>query len=328
MKAIAPKIGTLLVGLLLASAAMAADPYPSKPITMMVPYPAGGLSDTLGRLVSANMAKHLGQPVVVENLSGMSGAIGAQKVLDAPGDGYHLFQASPNEVILSPLANEPVKFKSEDFRMVQLLGTFPIVLLARNDLPANTADEVVTLARKVSKERPLTYGSVGVGSFYHLMGAYLGATTNAKMTHMPYQGIAPLLKDMGEGKVDIAMLPYSKQYQALVEKGSLKIIGTLANTRPKSLANLPTVNEGKLLNNFGFSIWTGYMVKKDTPDRVVEQLNKAISATLADPAVRKQLEDQSMIVASPMTQVEGNRQYARETTIFRAIAQFVKLPRQ
>lgn len=328
MKAITQKIGALFAGLLLASAAMAADAFPSRPVTMMVPYPAGGLSDTIGRLISSHLSKQLGQPVQVENLGGMSGAIAAQKVLDAPGDGYYLFQASPNEVILSPLANSAVRFKSENFRMVQLIGLSPMVLIARKDLPASSADEVVTLARKVSRERPLTYGSVGTGSFYHLMGAFLGETIHANLVHTPYKGIAPLLQDMGDGKVDIAMLPYSKQYQALVEKGRMKIIGTLSGIRPEPLKNLPTVNEGKLLKNFGFSIWTGYMVRKDTPDSVVERLNKAISAALAEPAVRAQLEAQSMMVAAPMTLAEGNKQYVMETSIFRAIAQFVNMQPQ
>ena len=107
----------LLAGMLFAGVAAAADPFPAKLVTMMVPYPAGGLSDVIARVVNTPLATRLGKPVVVENLGGASGAIGAQKVLGAPADGYYLFQGSPNELILSPLANAAVKFKSEDFRL-------------------------------------------------------------------------------------------------------------------------------------------------------------------------------------------------------------------
>ncbi|MGH8804939.1 MAG: tripartite tricarboxylate transporter substrate-binding protein, partial [Polaromonas sp.] len=119
-------IGSLLASLLLAGAAVAADPFPSKPVMLMVPYPAGGLSDVIARTVNTALARQLGQPVLVENLGGVSGAIAAQKVLSAPSDGYYIFQGSPNELILSPLANAAVKFKSEDFRLVQMIAVAPM----------------------------------------------------------------------------------------------------------------------------------------------------------------------------------------------------------
>ena len=112
---------TLLFSALAASVALA-QTFPAKQVNLMVPYPAGGLSDTIARMVNNPLSKQLGQPVLVENLGGVSGAIGAQKVLSANSDGYYLFQGSPNELILSPLANAAVKFKSEDFRLVQMIG--------------------------------------------------------------------------------------------------------------------------------------------------------------------------------------------------------------
>lgn len=324
------KIATLLVGLLLAGAALAADPYPSKPVMLMVPYPAGGLSDVIARLVSTPLAKQLGQPALVENVGGVSGAIAAQKVLSSPADGYYLFQGSPNELILSPLANSAVKFKSEDFRLVQMIGVSPMVLIARKELPANTIDEFITLARSVAKDKPLTYGSVGIGSFYHVLGEHLAQTIGASMTHVPYKGGAPLTQDLGGGQVDFAILPVAQQQLAMAEQGRLKIIGTIGNTRPDlpALKNVPTVNEGKLLKNFNFSIWTGYFVKKDTPEEVVQRLNKALNAVLSDTAVRAQLQAQNTLVAQSMTSAEAGKVYETETARFRAIAKSINLQPQ
>ena len=120
-----------------------AQAFPAKPVSLVVPYPAGGLSDVIARSVNTTLGKHLGQPVMVENLGGASGAIAAQKVLNSPGDGYQVFQGSPNELILAPLAIASIKFKSEDFRLVQAVGAAQIAFLARKDIPANTVDELL-----------------------------------------------------------------------------------------------------------------------------------------------------------------------------------------
>lgn len=326
------KAAILLAGLLLlAGGAVAADPpFPSKPVVMMVPYPAGGLSDTIARLVNNSLSKQLGQPVPVENLGGVSGAIAAQKVAGAPADGYYLFQGSPNELILSPLANAAVRFKSEEFRLVQMIGVAPMVILARKDLPANTADELATLARGVSRTRPLTYGSVGVGSLYHVLGEHMAQTLGATMVHVPYKGGAPLLQDLGGGQLDFVMLPVSLQQIALAEQGRIKIIASINATRTElpALRNIPTVNEGQLLKGFNFSTWTGYFVRKDTPDEVVLQLNKALGAVLSEPAVRTQLEAQNMLLAQPMSLRAADKAYAAETARFRAIAKAINLQPQ
>ena len=137
----------LALGATLMSQGASAADYPSRPVMMMVPYPAGGASDAIARVVAAPTSRQLGQPVLVENLGGVSGALGAQKVLSARADGYYLFQGSPNELILAPLANASVKLKSEDFLLVQMIGLAPLVIVARKDLPANNADELVKLAR-------------------------------------------------------------------------------------------------------------------------------------------------------------------------------------
>ena len=324
------KFGALVALCLLAARVLAADPFPSKPVMLMVPYPAGGLSDVVARLVNNPLSKQLGQPVLVENLGGVSGALAAQKVLGAPADGYYLFQGSPNELILAPLANAAIKFKSEDFRLVQMIGVAPMVILARKDLPANTADELVTLARSVAKTKPLTFGNVGFGSFYHVLGEHMAQTLGAPMTHVPYKGGAPLMQDLGGGQLDFVILPVSQQQVALADQGRIKIIASINATRTDlaALKSIPTVNEGKLLKGFNFSIWTGYFVRKGTPEEVVQRLAKSLTGVLSDAGVRSQLEAQNTLVAQPVSEAEADKTYQAETARFRAIAKAINLQPQ
>lgn len=183
--------GTLLAGPAMAQIGSAAT------TSIMVPYPAGGASDAIARIVNTPLGQLLGQTVLVENLGGVSGALGAQKVLGAPANGQAIYQGSPNEVILAPLANTAVKFKSEDFELIQLICYAPIVLVARSDLSAQSIDELVTLARQSSKTKPLTYGSVGVGSMYHVLAEHMAQTIQANMDHVPYKGGGTLAAGFG-----------------------------------------------------------------------------------------------------------------------------------
>ena len=145
------RVAAAVLSALLVSASFA-DVFPSKVVTLIVPYPAGGVSDVIARKVNVALGKALKQTVIVENVGGAGGAIGAQKVLAAPADGYYLFQGSPNELILAPLANAAVKYKTEDFREVQRIAISPMAITARKDLPVNSADELAAYAIKVAKE--------------------------------------------------------------------------------------------------------------------------------------------------------------------------------
>ncbi|MHB1122009.1 MAG: tripartite tricarboxylate transporter substrate binding protein [Ramlibacter sp.] len=326
MNWIVQRSAALLAGLLLAAGAMA-DSYPAKPVSLMVPYPAGGPSDAIGRIFSTPLAKELGQPVLVENLGGVSGAIAAQKVLAAPADGYSIFQGSPNEVILSPLANASVRLKAEDFRLVAPIADAVMVVLTRKDLPVNNVDELIALARK-SGDKPLSYGSVGVGSLYHFIMEHVQQLTGIKATHVPYKGNAPLLQDLGGGQVDFAVLVYSAAMGAMAEQGRLKVIGQLGAQRSELLKNLPTVSEGQALKNFHYKIWTGFMVAKSTPEPVVQRLHAAVGKTLKDPSVLAQLTLQTQMPSPPMTLSEAGKFFEAETERYRALARSIKLQPQ
>jgi tripartite-type tricarboxylate transporter receptor subunit TctC len=313
--------------LLAGTGAAQAQAYPVKPVNLMVPYPAGGPSDAIARNFNIQLGKELGQQVLVENLGGVSGALAAQKVLAAPSDGYYLFQGSPNEVILSPLANAAVKLKTEDFRLVHPVADAVMVFVTRKDLGVNSVDELIALARK-SADRPLTYGSVGMGSLYHLILEQAQAQTGIKLAHVPYKGNAPLLQDIGGGQVDFAVLVYSAAMGALAEQGRLKVIGQLGAQRSELLKNLPTASEGKELKNFAFKIWTGFMVPRSTPEDVVQRLHAAIGKTLQDPGVRAALMAQTQHPSAPMSLADSARFFEAETARYRAIARQISLQPQ
>ena len=317
------------VGALLIASSVLAQTYPSKPVTLLVPYPAGGLSDVIARTVNNTLSKNLGQPVIVDNLGGASGAIAAQKALSAPADGQIIFQGSPNELILAPLAISAVKFKSEDFRLVQMIATAQIGFLARKDLPVNNVDEFLDYARKEAQAgRPITYASVGPGSFYHLLGEHLSKVTNIPMTHVPYKGAAPANQDLLGGQVDIFLAPFGKAYDEMHKQGKLKVLAMLNSERLESVKDYPAISESKALKTFTFNIWTGYFVKKDTPEPIVQSIHKAITDSLTDPAVRGGLEANSQLVAKPLSLQAVGKAYADGTAQFRAIAKSINLQPQ
>ena len=317
----------LAVSLLLGTGAALAQSWPSKPVNLMVPYPAGGPSDAIARIFFNPLGKELGQQVLVENLGGVSGALGAQKVLAAPADGYFIFQGSPNEVILSPLANAAVKLKAEDFRLVHPVADAVMVFVTRKDLAVNNVDELIALARK-SADKPLTYGSVGVGSLYHLILENVQASTGIKLAHVPYKGNAPLLQDIGGGQVDFAVLVYSAAMGAMAEQGRMKVIGQLGAQRSELLKAVPAASEGQALKNFSYKIWTGFMVPKNTPEDIVVRLHAAIGKTLKDPALLAQLAAQTQVASAPMTLAESAKFFEAETARYRAIAKQINLQPQ
>lgn len=326
MNRIAKRGMALLAGLLVAGGALAQS-YPAKPVNLMVPYPAGGPSDAIARIFNTALGKELGQPVLVENLGGVSGALAAQKVLSAPADGHYVFQGSPNEVILAPLANASVKLRTEDFRLVHPVADAVMVFVTRKDLPADNVDDLIALARK-SADRPLTYGSVGVGSLYHLILENVQDLTGTKLVHVPYKGNAPLMQDLGGGQVDFAVLVYSAAMGALAEQGKIKVIAQLGAQRSELLKNVPTVGEGRALKNFAYKTWTGFMVPRSTPEPVVQRLHQAVGRVLQDPGVRSQLAAQTQLASAPMTLAESARFFETETARYRAIARQIDLQPQ
>jgi len=326
---LASRTAALIGGLLLSAAVFAQNAFPAKPVTLMVPYPAGGLSDVIARTVNNTLAKQLGQPVIVENLGGASGSIAATKVLNQPSDGHVVFQGSPNELILASLALSAVKFKSEDFRLVNMIATAQIGFLTRGNLPVNNIDEFVEYARKQAQQgRPITYASVGPGSFYHLLGEHLSKVTGIPMVHVPYKGGAPAEQDLISGQVDIFMSPLGTKHVELYKAGRIKVLALLSPTRIDTAKDFPAISESKALKDFTFNIWTGYFVKRDTPEAVVATLHKAIAGTLTDPTVRANLEAASLTAPPSLSIADAAKAYTDGIAQFRAIAKSINLQAQ
>lgn len=314
---------------LVAAVGAVAQTFPAKPVNLMVPYPAGGVSDVIARKINNPLAKELGQPVIIENLGGAGGSIAAQKVLSAPADGYNLFQGSPNELILAPLAMSAVKYKPEDYRMVQKIAIFPIAIIARKDLPANNADELAAYATKMAKEgKPMTYASVGVGSFYHLLGEQMAKTLGTQMLHVPYKGGAPVVQDLLGGQVDIFISVYGAPHVDMAKQGKVKFIAALSAQRQPLIPEVATVDEGKALKGFHYSIGTGYYVPSSTPEAAVRVLNKALGATLGDADVRAALQAQGADVSKPLSLEEAAKSHTDEVAMFKAIAKSINLQAQ
>lgn len=316
----------LLAGITLAASAMAQS---GKPVTLMVPYPAGGVSDVIARIVSPVLARHLERNVIVENLGGAGGAIAAQKVLNAPADGNLIYQGSPNELILTPMAVAAVKHRSENFRPVQSITLNEMIVFARKDLPVGNGDELAAYAAKMAKEgRPLTYASVGPGSLYHVLGEQMSKVLNVPLTHVPYKGGAPATQDLMGGLVDIFITPYGKSYVELVNSGKIKAVAALSAERQAAFKSVPTLNESKALKGFVFDTWQSYFVRKDTPEPVVQALHKALSEVANDAGVRASLEAQGMIVPKPVPLDKVSKTYADEVAQYRAIAKSINLQAQ
>jgi len=210
-----------------------------------------------------------------------------------------------------------------------MIATAQIAFLARKDLPVNNVDEFLEYARKEAKAgRPITFASVGPGSFYHLLGEHLSNITNIPMTHVPYKGAAPANQDLLGGQVDIFLAPFGKAYEELQKQGKLKILSILSSDRLESLKEYPAIGESKNLKNFTFNIWTGYFVKKETPESIVQVIHKAITETLSDPSVRSGLEANSQLVAKPLSLQDASKAYSEGITQFRAIAKSINLQAQ
>ena len=321
-------LATALTALLLATVA-AADTFPIKPVTLLVPYPAGGLSDILARKVNVALAAELKQPVIIENLGGAGGAIAAQKVLNAPADGYTLFQGSPNELILAPLAIKAIKYKPEDFRLVQQIALASIAVSARKDFPPNNAKELVAYARQAAKDgKPVSYASVGTGSFYHLLGEEMARKIGATMLHVPYKGGGPILQDLLGGQIDMFITPYGAPHVAMEKEGKLKFVTALSEKPQRLIGHVRSVDEAPELKQFHYTIGSGYYVKKGTPEPIVEALHRALTKVMFDTELRNTLTALGQELATPLRLDEAGKAFAEEVQLYQGIARSINLQAQ
>ena len=272
-----------------APAAFAQESYPSKPIRMIVPFAAGGPTDIVARVMSAKMAEHLGQPLVVENRAGAGGNIGADAVARAPGDGYTLLMATVSTHAINPglyrsMPYDPVR----DFAPVGQVGVTPIVLAVNRAIPVHDVKSLIVFVR--ANPGRYSYGSSGLGSILHLCGeAFKSTVGGLDVVHVPYRGSAPMMADLVAGQIAVAFdaLPtVLPQLQA----GAIRAIGAGMASRARALPELPTLQEQGIAG-FECYTWNAILAPARTPAPIVTQLAGAMAKAMADPAVVKRLQD-------------------------------------
>ena len=263
---------------------------PSDILTLYVPYPPGGPSDVFARTLTPGLSRQLHRTVVVENLAGASGSIAASKLLTRGTSGDSVLFGSPTELVMAPATLKAVKYKPSDFRLVTLISKPPLGVYVRGDLPANSIDELVAYA-KSNKERPLNYGSVGIGSVYHLAGDALVKGMGVDMTHVPYRGATPLLQDLMGGQLDLAFFPVDGNLAKMTSGGKMRVIGIAGPARSPLFPNAGTFAESTSLPKFTtVDVWGGIFVSKTTSESAVQTLHRAAQVAMVEPETRKALE--------------------------------------
>ncbi len=303
-----------------------AQTFPNKTVSMVVAFPAGGGSDVIGRMVARGMQESLGQTIVVENVVGVGGSLGVQKVANAAADGYTIMAGSPLELIYTPLGIAAAKNKPDDVRMAALIGHTPMAIAVRKDLPVNTLEEFVAYAKKADK--PLSFGSTGIGSLYHLVAEKALQISDAKGLHAPYNGLAPYLKDLMGGVIDFAVVPLVGPVLGAIDNGQIK---ALAIASPQSIPRLPKLvpaRNSKGFEDFIFSIWIGVQAGAKTPDAQMAVIHKAAYASLANPEVRKNIEGSGTVIAEPMSLAQLESFYKKEAMTGAALAKSINLQAQ
>jgi tripartite-type tricarboxylate transporter receptor subunit TctC len=279
----------LLAALLTATcvAGAAAQTYPTKPITIVVPFAAGGPSDAIARILGDRMKATLGQPFLIENVTGAGGSIGVGRAVRATPDGYtisfgHLGTHVANQAIY-PLPYDMLT----DLDPLALLPSNPMVVVSRNSLPAKNLKELIAWLK--ANPDKATAGTAGAGSGAHIAGVYLQNLTGLRLQFVPYRGTAPALTDLVAGQIDIIVDQASNSMQQ-IRSGSIRAYAVTDRKRLTAAPDIPTVDEAGL-PGFYMTLWNGLWVPKGTPKEAITKLNGAVVEALADPAVKKRLVD-------------------------------------
>jgi tripartite-type tricarboxylate transporter receptor subunit TctC len=294
---------TVLAALMLAAFTVAltssesarADNYPSHPITLIVPFSAGGPTDSMARILGEHMQRTLGQPITIENVTGAAGSLGVGRVVRSPPDGYtvsigHLGTHVANGAIYK-LGYDLLT----DLEPVVLLPSNPMIIVSTNKVPAQSLKEL--LAWLKAKPSPPTAGTAGAGSGSHIAGLYFEAATGIKLQYVPYRGTAPALNDLVAGQIDI-ILDQTSNSISQVRAGTIRAYAVTDSKRVESAPDIPSTDEAGL-PGFHMTLWSGLWVPKGTPEDIVAKLNDAAVKAMADPAVRKKFEDLGLQMPAP-----------------------------
>lgn len=305
----------------LAPAALAqTDAYPERPITVVVAYPPGGSTDLTGRAVADQLAKKLGVAVIVENVGGAGGAIGAHKVSRAAPDGYTLLLGANNEIAINRLISPSVKYSYKDFTPIGLVASQPMVLVASAQSGVKTVDQFI----KTVKSRPgkYIYGSSGVGTALHLSAEMAKQQAGLFMSHIPYRGVGPLTTDLYAGTVDFGVYVLSSGLPH-IRGGKVVALGITEKKRSAVAPDIAPLADHPSLNQMDISVWFALMAPPNLPEAITVRLRNALAESLQTPEFRKKLEDSGSTVA-PLN-VEMNGFLAAESAKYQKIVDFANI---
>jgi tripartite-type tricarboxylate transporter receptor subunit TctC len=293
--AIAAAIAAMFVAL---TGPVAAQQYPSRTITVVVPFPAGGPTDTLARILGERMRVALGQTIVIENVTGAGASIGVTRAVQSAPDGYTLSIGNWTSHVGSG-AMYPVSWDVlKDLAPVSLLTATPLLMVGKNALPAKDGRELIAWLK--ANPDKASAATVGAGSAAHVCEVYFMQQTGTRFAVVPYRGGAPAMQDIIAGQMDL-MCAEASQTLAYVRGGQMKAFAVMAKDRWPALPDVPTTDEIGAPGMY-ISFWHGLWVPKGTPEEVITRLDKAVNETLADPAVRKRLTDLGAVIAPPEQQ--------------------------
>ena len=273
------------------SGALAAGSWPEKPIRLLVGFAPGGPTDVVARIISTEVSKELGQPIVVENKAGAAGNIAAAGLVQAPADGYTMLYNTSSIVIAPWVYKKPGFDPLKDFQPVGLTAAVPLVLAINAKVKANSPKELIDLLKAAPGE--YNYASSGTGAIEHLTAANLLSAAKVDAVHVPYKGTAPAQVDLIAGATQFTTTTLNTAISP-VESGSLRALAVTSKTRSPIMPDVPTISES-LIPDFESLAWQGIVAPAGTPAEIVETMNKAINKALQSPEVQKQLERQGTI---------------------------------
>lgn len=269
-----------------APATAMAQAYPTKPITVIVPFAAGGPTDALARVLTQRMSEALGQQMVVENVGGAGGTIGVAKAARATPDGYTLLFTHMGTLAVNIALYKSLPYDSRaDLEPIGLGGTNPMVLVAKKGLPANKFSDFMTYVR--ANQKTVQYGMAGIGAASHLGGLMLNSLMKVDVLEIPYKGTGPALNDLVSGQFDY-MVDQAVNVLPQIRAGTIKALGVSTLNRLQQLPDVPTIDEAGL-KGYEVTIWNGFFAPKGTPAAIVAKVNQALLAALGDEKVRARL---------------------------------------